>query len=78
MPTAGRPFDDWQRCVIKFGYPHEAEMLRDLYERNGLSIRQIAAMLNQKYSNVKYRLRGHGIPLRERGGPNHRKENAEG
>ncbi len=69
-----RGFDSLSPSVRDFGYRNEAEMLNDLYERNGLSVRRIAEMLQSEYSNVLYRLKKHGIMLRGRGGPNHVKE----
>ena len=69
-----RGFNSLHPLVRDFGYRNESEMLTDLYDKNGLSVRVLAGMLETTYSNVLYRLKKHGISLRARGGPNHVKE----
>ena len=59
------------RLMLALGYRNERAMLEEWYERSGLSIRRIGELLGRSYTDVKYRLRINGIPLRGRGGPNH-------
>lgn len=59
--------------IRSLGYRYEEELYRDLYERNGQSIRQIAKITRRSYGAVKAGLTRLGFALRPRGGPNHTK-----
>lgn len=52
------------------GYTSEETMFTDLYEKTGLSIREISRLVDKPYGTVKYRLSMHGFKLRGRGGAN--------
>lgn len=61
------------KIVRRMGYRNEREMFDDLYDRGGLSIREIASRIGRSYTAIKYRLTVNGFGLRDRGGPNRRK-----
>lgn len=69
-----REFSSWNATTRENGYNSEREMLEDLYEKSGISIRALGIVLGKPYATVKYRLEMHGFRLRSRGGPNHTRE----
>ena len=62
--------EDWNRLAEALGYIDEEEMLRDLYEEEGLSYNRIAKKLGAARWTISRRLTLYGIEKRARGGPN--------
>lgn len=60
----------WNPEAQALGYENEKEMLQDLYEVNGFTIKEIARMLGFSFFNVRKRAMSWGIRMRTRGGPN--------
>lgn len=66
MPWTENP---WRAEAKILGYDGEHDMLRDLYENQCFSIKQIAIILSKSSGSVRERLIALGVTMRARGGP---------
>lgn len=62
--------ESWEPIAKTLGYPDEKSMLVDLYEKEGLSITDLAKKLGYARNSVRRRLLEYGIKPRSRGGLN--------
>lgn len=71
----GRGIATFAHFVPRYGFSSEAEMLSYFYEENALSIRDMSGYLGRApFTTIKDRMQLHGIAMRNRGGPNHTRE----
>ena len=48
---------------------NDDKMMRDLYERDGLGLAELASLFGSSISTVRYRLLSHGVKMRRQGRP---------
>lgn len=62
--------ESWAPLAQTLGFSSEDDMLKHFYVAQGLSLKDMSAILGFSTFSIRRRLRKIGVPIRKRGGPN--------